>query len=75
MPHTPGPWKAKQFDDAQILILGPGNKTRELVCTCTGVHKEDNAQLIATLPDLLQAAIELIEELQAAISKAKETKP
>ena len=66
MSHTPGPRLVKEFDAAQIVVLGPdqGNGTRELIATFTGQHRRANAVLDAAAPQLLEACRDIRDFLR-----------
>ena len=58
--HTPGPRFVKEFDESQVVVLGPPNledhKRQELVGLFTGPNRMENALLDAAAPQLLEAA-------------------
>lgn len=42
----------KTFDDAQVVLLrDKGNGRKELVATCTGISRKENAEVLATAED------------------------
>jgi hypothetical protein len=54
--HTPGPWKIGDFG----LILG--GKNDSIIATLEGINRDDNAKLIASAPELLEACKEALEK-------------
>lgn len=63
MGHTPGPWQAHGWGDAEVEIVGPNDR---VICELaqeyddhsgagTNAAIEDDARLIAAAPDLLAA--------------------
>jgi len=77
--HTPGPWEHN--GNAVHKRITASYAT--CICICEGEARRSNAQLIAALPDLLEALEEVIEDglatnmeswrtkAKAAIAKAK----
>lgn len=68
MTHTPGPWKAKQLQNGDWVVLRedrskPGLRTRRV--DDRGAFAESDARLIAAAPDLLAALEDLAERYQA----------
>lgn len=57
--HTPGPWTYNQLGD----IFGPDNKAIATTDAVPKTFNNDmaNARLIAAAPELLEAAIEMVE--------------
>jgi len=80
--HTPGPRTVLNFDDAQIVVLGPKDSDgrQELVGTFTGDNARGNATIDAAAPDLLAACEAIIryyesggrEPFQEAANLARE---
>lgn len=66
--HTPGPRIVKQFDDAQLVVLGPdkGNGKRDTVATFTGPRRAADARLDAAAPNLLRACKKVEAALRGA---------
>lgn len=67
MKHTPGPWRYyKQGDGTRFHITArangtPGNHVDDFATV--DIRKEDNARLIAAAPELLAAAIALLNKI------------
>ena len=61
--HTPGPWTTQPIgDESECNILGGG---RELIATVS----DNDANLIASSPDLLAAAKGVLEWMELALPK------
>lgn len=59
MKHTPGPWELRTLEDDSPTIVVCDAKEEEICCVHYGYlryENESNARLIATAPDLLEAA-------------------
>lgn len=71
--HTKGPWKVREFDDAQTLVLASAGKRAPLVATCTSMadqiaERHANARLIAAAPGLLSALELVCDEAKLVLS-------
>ena len=55
--HTTGPCEVVEFDEAQILVVGPetGEPRDCVLATCEGASRRANAVLFAGAPALLEA--------------------
>lgn len=62
--HTEGPWKAitDMTDDQTPIVIGKFGDlpTVRKICTCHSNNAENNAQLIAAAPELLEIAKEYL---------------
>lgn len=69
--HTPGKWTTKIRQPGTMLTVE--NETGEYVCSLLGgdEHKQENARLIASAPDLLAALKSAVSYLEANRPKGK----
>ena len=64
--HTPGPWKATYGNDMSISIVAPGNAVYDELSICrvsakdNSKEREQNARLIASAPELLEALEDIL---------------
>lgn len=55
----------REFDDSQIVLLRQFEGGTELVATLTGENRENNARVLASAFDLVNAANRLVREIDA----------
>lgn len=69
MAHTPGPWEAVgDRDDEGIMIVqsATGGEVCDIVSTLGYAEADEaNARLIAAAPDLLEALVDFVEQVEA----------
>jgi len=78
--HTPGPWTVVEYGDGDNLAIHDGDSENRICFMAThgGSQKQweaiqANAELIAAVPDLLEAAQKIYAHLIARIDAAPST--